>query len=861
MAWKLIYTSAPRLLQAGRSGFGTVARHREIPPLVAETAEKSSQFSRQTGLDSSRVIFAYRLARSSAGTFHLLTRIADAGTDYSGRTNHLAEHLILSDQEAARLGAEGYTPAGVMLAYAWAGYEGQARWLGDEDLWQPSATDANTGGSHWQAATTDANRVKLLASAEAQSGAVLEYPAHYQSEAHPWILWLFAESQFLCPQSGWGMTFTTNVQPTDSLSDFRWLGVPDNSPVLQKLQGSGRPLFNFSTEAPKTFVHTPDTHEPTPISVPEGAVRSAASTTRGPSVVKAGPPPKKPSAVERQTRSYKLLYTLLSVLIVALMAGIWWFLPSDTPAPPAPPKPSDFTTQANTEEPSVTSIPPQKAVESEVKKSSGEKVAEAESKLIDTQKPSESALAAPSVSPSQENPPDSAPPQTRPARTLVLFPGDSWERLKWPTAWASENLQVTIIDRSGKRQTLKAPPKFQSGEKFYKTQGGQEVLRASGHKSLPSARVNKDTHIFEISSQNSPTETWRIYVLPDDKSLQSVVPQNDFLKLDSFVISGGSSGSFLKSTAKEVSLAHLLSYIKNESASDMHIGSIEWVLEATYTESSYISDALGQEMINRETAAAVRPVRIPIDDEGRLDVAAAAKPFKELSSALGKFVNNKPTDILLATRNHLENSLSEIETAVSKKQDSSSQPINAAQHLPAVGEKLKPEEMEETLNKLAEGYFKGLQLLLPNDPPATDGSKDSRHYESEAIDSVRSGDLKTAKTNANHFMAQKKLIYGVDWGVVLTADRFGAALDEFERRKSSVAIKAKEDVANSIMKDLKKSVSGLIVTPLNAPDLSYTLKLIVDQPEPGQKSAYTSYIIATNIRLVGSDGSKSSPAP
>jgi len=39
MAWQLIYTSAPRLLEAGRSGFGTVARHRAIPQQPKQNAE------------------------------------------------------------------------------------------------------------------------------------------------------------------------------------------------------------------------------------------------------------------------------------------------------------------------------------------------------------------------------------------------------------------------------------------------------------------------------------------------------------------------------------------------------------------------------------------------------------------------------------------------------------------------------------------------------------------------------------------------------------------------------------------------------------------------------------------------------
>lgn len=859
MAWKLIYTSAPRLLQAGRSGFGTVARHREIPPLVAETAEKSSQFSRQAGLDSSRVIFAYRLARSSAGTFHLLTRIADAGTDYSGRTNHLAEHLILSDQEAARLGAEGYTPAGVMLAYEWAGYEGQARWLGDEDLWQLSATDANTGGSHWQAATTDGNRVKLLASAEAQSGAVLEYPAHYQSEAHPWILWLFAESQCLCPQSGWGMTFTTNVQPTDSLSDFRWLGVPDNSPVLQKLQGSGRPLFNFSTEAPKTFVHTPDAHEPTPISVPEGAVRSAASTTRGPSVVKAGPPPKKPSAVERQTRSYKLLYTLLSVLIVALMAGIWWFLPSDTPAPPAPPKPSGFTTQANTEEPSVTSIPPQKAVESGDGKSIGAETVPVESKLIDANKTTEPAVAAPASSSSEQKPTTPEPPRSRPSRTLVLFPSDSWEQLNWPDSWSFEDLQIRVIGQSGTKQIVKAPTRAQiltTGDKFYQTESGDKVFRASGRDNgyLPSERLKKDAHVFDVSSTKTPDEVWRIYVLPEDKSLQSVAPADDFLMLNRFVILGREESSSLQLDTTDLVLAEFLSYMRNQASQDPDFPSL--VLEASYPEPKSIQSARGQEMIDKSTAESINRLRIPVDDKGQLSLEEAKKPFSALSGRMEELrssASSKPSDILSETRRVLLGSLQNIAKAMdSNKGFDGGQPLFPDGKLAEVPQNMKSEDIQKQLEKLADQYFDRLDSLLPKGD-----NKKLQEHRNLALEHIRSKKYRDAGKRAALFIEEKRRGSGQNSLAIRSEEKALAdSLELFSRRSSNAVTDYQRELAGKIVEELRQSLPHLFCMPPQVPDLSYTLKIC-----QGAAAGKPEFIITENIPVKRAEGSKVTPTP
>lgn len=865
MAWKLIYTSAPRLLQAGRSGFGTVARHREIPPLVAETAEKSSQFSRQTGLDSARVIFAYRLARSSAGTFHLLTRIADAGTDYSGRTNHLAEHLILSDQEAAKLGAEGYTPAGVMLAYEWAGYEGQARWLGYEDLWQPSATDANTSGSHWQAATTDPNRVKLLASAEAQSGAVLEYPAHYQSEAHPWILWLFAESQCLCPQSGWGITFTTNVQPTDSLSDFRWLGAPDNSPILQKLQGSGRPLFNFSTEAPKTFVRTPDAREPAPISVPEGAVRSAASMTRGPDVVKAGPPPKRPRAVERRTGSYKLLYTLLSLLIVALVAGFWWFLPADAPAPPEAPKPSNLSTQANAEEPRVTSIPPEKAPQPEVNQQNDEGAAAVTSKLIDTEKtPEPASVSMPDLT-SEKKSITSAPPQLRPSRTLILFPHDSWERLNWPDTWSSENLKIVMIDQSGKRETLKAPGRFESGG-VYKTDAGVQVFRAAGQRKLPTERIKNDAYIFDLSSTKYLDETWRIYVMPDDRPLQAVVPSDDPLMLNNFVIAVGAESSFLKFDTTDLVFAEFSAFIREQSGTGGDAGSPALVLEASFPEPKSIQSARSQEiapgqtMIDKATAESINLLRIPLDDKGQLIVEEAKKPFNQLDNAMKKISNrpsNKPSDILSEVRALLLNSLQKIAKSLESKKtsDKAAQPLLPQGKLTEIPQNLKSEEMDAQLQKLTGEYFDALDFLIPGG----DNSELQEHLQ-QALENVQNKKYLDAGKSAELFLQgkrrQPKNIGMASFDLQKEEKALQQALNLFARRSSDRVTDYQRELAGTVIRELTQALPCLFATPPKPPDLNYSLKI-----SRGSAARGPEYVITENIRVRGAEGSQVTPKP
>ena len=103
MPWQLIYTSAPRLLTAGQTGFGTVARHRDIPPLVVSAVERASQFARLPGMDAARIVFSHRVVDAAGARYHVLSRVASAGADYTGRTNHVAHHLIVTSAEAADL--------------------------------------------------------------------------------------------------------------------------------------------------------------------------------------------------------------------------------------------------------------------------------------------------------------------------------------------------------------------------------------------------------------------------------------------------------------------------------------------------------------------------------------------------------------------------------------------------------------------------------------------------------------------------------------------------------------------------------------------------------------------------------------
>ena len=168
MAQQLIYTSAARLLDAGRSGFGTVARSKTISPLLVSAIERVSQFSNIRGTERSRVIFVHRRMVAGSNRFHILSRIADAGADYTGRTNHIAHHLIVTQEEMARAASVGITPADVLTQFPWLSrWEGNARFLTPEEdvnlaTFQPLGRQSARSG--WADMTGNPSHARLLGS-------------------------------------------------------------------------------------------------------------------------------------------------------------------------------------------------------------------------------------------------------------------------------------------------------------------------------------------------------------------------------------------------------------------------------------------------------------------------------------------------------------------------------------------------------------------------------------------------------------------------------------------------------------------------------------------------------------------------
>lgn len=185
-------------------------------------------------------IFAHRIVDIRGLRFHVLSRIQDSGLDFTGRTNFVAHHLVVSVEEIQQC------PTPPIILRDWDGWvtswAGEPRFLEDEDwsalqaLCSETAVPART----WQQITGDAvNGYGLL---EARAGAA--FWAGDQSDET--TLSLLAESVELLEvrdprrefrSASWEYTFTTSLQEQDNPGDFRWRCLRADNPAASRLAG------------------------------------------------------------------------------------------------------------------------------------------------------------------------------------------------------------------------------------------------------------------------------------------------------------------------------------------------------------------------------------------------------------------------------------------------------------------------------------------------------------------------------------------------------------------------------------------------------------------------------------------------
>lgn len=235
MTQELWHTSAPRGLKPGTRGFCTVVSTQGMPVNLAERLELLSGYRhleapRPDGSDANPVAWNHVRLVVGGRRLHVLSRIASAGLDYSGRSNKFAHHVVLEQGELPAAGPAWLVAQPGFLETSW---DGQLRLLpkgrsvpqGDV---QPSPCRA------WERVAGDAGWAGRLAETVLESAGKGPRTVYIIVPRGLDVLALFAEAVALLPaKRRWDATFSTFYLPLPGDVDCRWRAVYEDTPEVQ----------------------------------------------------------------------------------------------------------------------------------------------------------------------------------------------------------------------------------------------------------------------------------------------------------------------------------------------------------------------------------------------------------------------------------------------------------------------------------------------------------------------------------------------------------------------------------------------------------------------------------------------------
>lgn len=224
MPRELIYTSAVQGLFPGSRGFCTVASSPDMtrPLLLMLESLSAYRHVHTSGPETSLnpVAFCHFIVAVAGQTYHVVSRIADAGLDYTRRTNVIAHHMVVTPSEQERMDPGAILSLPEIFVDHW---NEAPRHLAPRELdvapldtqicrtWHSMVGDARWGGL--LAATVESNRPAYLVYRPGQA-----------------ILPLINEALALLPtRDRWRVGFSTFFQKIPPGVVCSWKGVLEGS--------------------------------------------------------------------------------------------------------------------------------------------------------------------------------------------------------------------------------------------------------------------------------------------------------------------------------------------------------------------------------------------------------------------------------------------------------------------------------------------------------------------------------------------------------------------------------------------------------------------------------------------------------
>ncbi|KAA0133695.1 hypothetical protein FYZ48_23060 [Gimesia chilikensis] len=231
MSQEIVYTSAPKGLKPGSRGFCTVIATQGMARNLAERLESLSGYRHAFAVHDENahlnpVNYSHLKVTVGGQEYSVLSRICDAGQDYTGRTNKLAHHVALTRSERPPAGPAYQLQKPGFCVEEW---DSQTRYtemnchhLSSD---HPPLTQC-TSWSRW----CDAGWAGVLAQS-ALEGKNQTQTIIFPVEAGSSTLALVAEALQLLPEKKrWDVTFSTYFTKLPAGVDCQWRFVLDGTP-------------------------------------------------------------------------------------------------------------------------------------------------------------------------------------------------------------------------------------------------------------------------------------------------------------------------------------------------------------------------------------------------------------------------------------------------------------------------------------------------------------------------------------------------------------------------------------------------------------------------------------------------------
>lgn len=240
MIEEVVYTSVERGLNPAQSGYCVVAQSQGISADTLDHLIPFTHYEHLPSVSPSPTDYAHRRVETRTGPISCLSRVGDAGLDYSGRNCFLAHHIAIRETDDRPLAGPAWTCALRGLFYKqWKVRPGV---LKTRQI--PAGNFEISGCPLWkQRVGSDVGAIQLCETIREHTSE----PIYIVHEPELRLLPLLVEAiAQLAPELRWRVTFSTCFSSSTNGVECQWRGILKNSARHQEVLEKSLPLIDLT---------------------------------------------------------------------------------------------------------------------------------------------------------------------------------------------------------------------------------------------------------------------------------------------------------------------------------------------------------------------------------------------------------------------------------------------------------------------------------------------------------------------------------------------------------------------------------------------------------------------------------------